>query len=215
MECRFSEFLAHIKDPAVLRAYSLLLSRISWICVRHHNRAREITAQGQQEIIRVNTRKFIAAYLIVYFPTHVLETSNGEQERNVITAATRFVRLFDEIVENMPSGSMSPSSIQSDRALAFLESAETFFAVYHAWEAIDKQVLAGRIQRCILSLINARNRINAVDFNTGIQILKTKLDVFAGKVAADEFMAQHQVAVAAVVPAPPADAIPPPNDNEA
>ncbi len=170
-------------------------------------------------------RQFLAAYMIVYFPAHVFDKIEN-LEQALIVAANHFIRSFDNIVADMSSGDMSPLSVPADSAHLFLVLTHRYFNAFHAWKTPDCAALIGRIERSILMLIQARDRINTfgpglnlvapglnpvapgpgdlaamAELTAQIERMEIKLVQLAGAQAAAQFKATHYpVAPAAALP---------------
>lgn len=125
---KFEDVGAFISEEKVLS----VTARILFLCGLHDS---EGGAMGERGAVRI----FLSSYLILAHPAHVL-TSNGEQEEDLIAKGRDLLVIFEQVISQLGTTSVSPAIISSDLQ-SLLEAYNTFSSAFHAWKSHDSTVL--------------------------------------------------------------------------
>ena len=141
---------------------------------------------------KINVRIFLAAYMIVCFPTNVFERI-GPTEQALLDAARRMLETFEGICLAV-HGADRPSVAQLPRPLMERLPGEVreYLDRFAAWRVPDEARLVGRIERALLAVLQARAEagagaagLNAAELEGQAARLREKLAKLAGTDAVD------------------------------
>ena len=136
---------------------------------------------------KLNVRIFLAAYMIVCFPTNVFERI-GPTEQALLDAARRMLETFEGICLAV-HGADRPSVAQLPRPLMERLPGEVreYLDRFAAWRVPDEARLVGRIERALLAVLQARAEagagaagLNAAELEGQAARLREKLAQLAG-----------------------------------
>ena len=144
----------------------------------------------------VNTRVFLAGYMIAYRPTHVFE-SMGALEQRLFDAAGPLLESFQSIIDAVHS---SPTrdfqSVPCALTLGFTELLFEYLERFKAWKIPDEKRLTCRIKHALIALYRAEGHLPGsepldspirIEIRTQIERLRTKLEKISGPEALEQF----------------------------
>ena len=150
----------------------------------------------------VNTRVFLAGYMIAYRPTHVFE-SMGALEQGLFEAAGPVLESFQSIIDavhNSPTRDFQsvPSALTRDFTGLLFE----FLDRFKAWKIPDEKRLTCRIKHALIALYRAEGHLPEgepldspirIEITTQIERLRTKLGKISGPEALEQFDRERSV----------------------
>jgi hypothetical protein len=142
--------------PTIARCKACLERLLRLCACRHKLDVRQAVAPD-----KINTRVFLAAYMVVCFPTNVFERI-GPLEQAVLDSAGRMLASFESICtalrgDERRAFSQLPAALTSALPAAVKEYLERFAE----WKEPDEARLVGRIERALLALLQAQAQLGA------------------------------------------------------
>jgi len=129
----------------------------------------------------INVRVFLAAYMIVYRPHNVFE-STGELETALMNSATQLLARFQQICEVIRTQQYFVSSELTDGFPALLQD---YMERFQAWKVPDQERLAIRLKSALFAMYQALthtpNGDTRTEINTQIERLRRKLAQIKGE----------------------------------
>lgn len=138
-----------------------------------------------------NIRIFLAAYLIVFFPTHVFD-QNGETQQAVIREGQTLLACVEAFIVHY-SANFSFHGISRENCLALLTQISVYDDAFQAWKRPDEVQLVMRIEHALRALYYAAREVPPHDdrlrreFNTQTQRLRAKLVQLSGLAGLNRF----------------------------
>jgi hypothetical protein len=186
--CSFEALFVHLRNPLVVKTTKRSLHRIHVLTYHRHG-----PAHGQTAFRSVNTRVFLASFMIAFRPSHVF-ASMGALEDALHAAALSLVGSFERIsgaLQQHASFAATPREVTAEfQGLLF-----DYLRCFKAWKVPDQARLTGRIERALAALYEAQavvppgDRIRS-ELQAQIDRLRGKLEQIAGADALDAFDAR-------------------------
>eukprot|EP00292_Cryptomonas_paramecium_P016349 CAMPEP_0113719680 /NCGR_PEP_ID=MMETSP0038_2-20120614/35982_1 /TAXON_ID=2898 /ORGANISM="Cryptomonas paramecium" /LENGTH=203 /DNA_ID=CAMNT_0000648145 /DNA_START=135 /DNA_END=742 /DNA_ORIENTATION=+ /assembly_acc=CAM_ASM_000170 len=186
----FDNLVLLLKDKKVISAAKVCLQRIHLLATYRHGSPPHI-----KEPESVNVRVFLAAFMIVYFPSRVFE-SVGPLEQRLLDAADPMLTAFHAICISIQSSQTRcfrdvPVVLTKDFPTLLLD----YLQAFKAWKVPDEAKLTCRIKHALQALYQARRALPAdephdsklqVELRGQIERLRGKLVQIAGRGALEE-----------------------------
>jgi hypothetical protein len=182
--CSFDELVVFLKDKKTVAMARALLQRVHLSSTSRHS-----TPVEELEPDFVNTRVFLAGYMIAYRPTHVFE-SMGALEQGLFESAGPLLESFQSIMDAIHS---SPTrdfqSAPPELTRKFPGLLCEYLRRFKVWKIPDAKKLTCRIKHALNALYMAEGLLPAsepldsklrLEFRTQIDLLRTKLSKIGG-----------------------------------
>ena len=141
----------------------------------------------------------LAAYMIVFRPTHVFE-SMGQLENTLHKSATPLVARFERIADCLATKG-SFQSVPVQLSIDFTSLLFEFLKDFKAWKVPDEAKLTCRIKHALIALYDAEEHLPhdepedsklKIEFRTQIERLRSKLQQIAGPAVLRQFDADRE-----------------------
>jgi hypothetical protein len=183
--------VAFLRERPTIATAKACLERIHRLVQLRHGWAR---GSDQSNHIFVNTRVFLAAFLIVGWPTRVFE-SMDDLETKLLESATALLASFEQIVSEITKVKVFknvPYSITRPFHTLLMD----YLRDFQAWKAPDEAKLITRITHALIALYQAdqslppdepANSKLKMEFKSQIERLRCKLRQISGSAMVEQF----------------------------
>lgn len=184
----FGTIIPHVRKMATNLHFKLLIQRILKVSTSLYPPA------GTAVHVPMSIRIFTAAYLIVYYPTHVFE-SMGETEEAAKRTATALLECLNAITEQFAIH-LSWPAVPRELLQSFPALLNAYEQAFSAWKTPDMAKLTNRIKHALVALFTAElfiqrstedNTARSLEVRTHTQRLRQKLAQIGGQAALTEF----------------------------
>lgn len=195
----FPELAAKLREPEIMAVARAAVIRCFFrSCGAHH------TKQGQMAQHNLNTRVFLASYMIVAKPDHVFEII-GELETQLQEAAERMIIIFEKLYKAMaehPSKDTKEiiTELQIPDDMLFPVCLSEYVKKFKAWKIPDEMKLTQRIRHALAALYMAEDETDTAnpeaprlkrELKMQQERLRFKLQQAAGERVRQEFDSKH------------------------
>jgi hypothetical protein len=174
-----------LRDKSTISRSKACLERFH----RLSNLLHKATNPVGKEPERVNVRIFLAAYMIVAYPTNVFENM-GALEQQLLASAHELIKLFEKILYSFQSDKTIPfHKLLKDLTKSFPSALFDYHGDFKAWKVPDEAKLVTRIKHALVALYQARKQLPPdepedsqlnTEFRTQICRLRQKLQQIVG-----------------------------------
>ena len=166
-----------LRKPETIAATADFLKAVIAECAKEHG-----------ESVSINTRTFLASYMIAFRRNKVFITM-GERERELYSCSRLLIEEFEAIADTvLASGGLPQTSRMIPLILEYIRR-------YRAWKIPDQERVVGQIKDALRALYGTQDAPMSRMVEVQIERLREKLSLIAGAAALVAFDVERQLAV--------------------